>query len=179
MPWNASWTSLRSAGQGFESVTSAPSSDPRTIGSAAHTEEGHRSASLFALERSDARYCRLINVSSGQPTPCTGGRAPEPGWLGGRAGPPGAARASGRDGRNHFRLLPPALREAVERQVDDGRGEQREELRDEQPAHDGDAERPPQLATHAVPERERQPSQHRRQGGHEDGAEAQEARLVD
>jgi site-specific recombinase XerD len=43
----------------------------------------------------------------------------------------------------------PLAREAVERQVDDGCGEEGEQLRHEQPAHDGDAERTAQLGAGA------------------------------
>src|SRR5476649_2936440 len=49
---------------------------------------------------------------------------------------------------NGTRLLAVALGEAIEVEVDDGRGEQREQLRKDEPAHHGDAERMAKLGAH-------------------------------
>src|SRR5215470_10191019 len=69
--------------------------------------------------------------------------------------------------------------EAVEVEVDHGRRVKREQLAQDQSAHDGDAERTAQLAAVAETDGERQGAEHRRAGGHHDGAEAQQARFVD
>ena len=53
--------------------------------------------------------------------------------------------------------------EPVEGEVDDGCGVQREELGEEQAAHDGDAERAPQLGARARAEGEGQAAEQRRQ----------------
>src|ERR1700750_425692 len=52
--------------------------------------------------------------------------------------------------------------QAIHVEVDDGRRVEREHLRDQEAAHDGDAERPPELGAHAAPERERQRGEQRR-----------------
>src|SRR5579885_1671784 len=57
---------------------------------------------------------------------------------------------------------PEAPGEAVEGEVDDRRRVEGEDLAHEEPAHDGDAERPAQLGAGARAEGERQPAQQRR-----------------
>ena len=69
--------------------------------------------------------------------------------------------------------------EAVEIEIDDRRGEEREHLADDQAADDGDAERAAQFGAGAGAERQGQAAEQRRHGGHHDGAEAQQAGLVD
>ena len=69
--------------------------------------------------------------------------------------------------------------EAVEVKVDHRRGVEREYLAEDEPAHDGNAERTAQLAAVAEADRERQGAKQRRAGGHHDGAEAQQAGLKD
>src|SRR5690349_23668487 len=71
------------------------------------------------------------------------------------------------------------LREAIEVEVDDGRGVKSERLGDDEAADDGDTERLTQLRSHAGAESERQTAEQRGHGGHHDGAEAQEASLED
>ena len=73
----------------------------------------------------------------------------------------------------------PLAREPIERQVHDGRREQRQHLRQQEPADDGNSQRPAQLTACAMPQRQRQAAEHRRQRGHEDGAEAEYAGLMD
>jgi len=58
-------------------------------------------------------------------------------------------------------LAPPALRKAVEIEVDHRRREEREELREDEPAHHRDAERVAKLGAHAPADHERQRAQHR------------------
>ena len=48
----------------------------------------------------------------------------------------------------------------------------------DQPAHNGDAERPLQFRSRAGSQRQRQPSQQRRHGRHHDGTEAQNAGFI-
>jgi len=64
-------------------------------------------------------------------------------------------------------------------QVDDRRGVEREELAHDEPAHDRDAEGPPQLRAHPCSQGERQRAQERGHRGHHDRAEPQETGLVD
>src|SRR5258708_6127791 len=91
-----------------------------------------------------------------------------------------ASRSRGRGGGLRADQTPPLVpAEPVEGRVDHRRGEEREQLRDEQATHDGDTEGLPQLGAGAVPEGERNSTEERRQGGHHDGPEAQEARPVD
>src|SRR6266545_3554836 len=71
------------------------------------------------------------------------------------------------------------LGEAIEVQVDDGRGVEREDLREDQTAHDGDAERPPQLRAGARAEGEGQAAEEGGHRRHHDGPEAQETGLID
>src|SRR4051812_41466185 len=71
-----------------------------------------------------------------------------------------------------------AAAEAVHVQVNHGRRVEREHLRNQEPAHDADAERPPELRAHARTERERQRAEQRRHGRHHDRSEAEQARLV-
>ena len=72
-----------------------------------------------------------------------------------------------------------ASRQSVEGQVDHRRRVQRQQLADDQAADDGDTERAPQLRPNAAAERQRQRTQQRRQRGHQDRTEAQQARLID
>src|SRR5262245_56550631 len=72
-----------------------------------------------------------------------------------------------------------ARRQAVEREIDDRRGVEREDLAHDQPAHDRDAERLAKLGAHAVPERERHAAEQRRHRGHDDRPKAQERGLLD
>ena len=69
--------------------------------------------------------------------------------------------------------------EAVEIKIDDRRGVEREELREQQAADDGDAERPAQFRAGAVFQGQRQRAEQRGHGGHHDRAETQQAGLVD
>src|SRR5690349_16977240 len=72
-----------------------------------------------------------------------------------------------------------AAREAIEREVDDGRGEQREKLREDEPAHDRDAERAPELGADTAAQRERQATEERRHRRHQDRAEPEETSAID
>src|SRR5438034_4781328 len=57
----------------------------------------------------------------------------------------------------------PRAAEAVEREVDDGRRVERQQLAHDEAADDGDAERLPQLGAHAAAERERHAAEQRGQ----------------
>src|ERR1700676_2151494 len=72
-----------------------------------------------------------------------------------------------------------AARERIEAEIDHRRGEQRERLRHDQPAHDRNPQRPPQFGTRAPAEHQRQRAEERGHRGHQDGPEAQQRRLVD
>ena len=63
--------------------------------------------------------------------------------------------------------------------VVDRRDVEREQLRNQQPADDGEAERTPRLGARAKAERDRHRADQRRHRGHHDWAEADQARLVD
>jgi hypothetical protein len=67
----------------------------------------------------------------------------------------------------------------VEREIDHRRGEQRQHLAGDQPAHDGDAQRAAQLGPVAKADGQRQRAQRGGQRGHQDRAEAQQAGLAD
>src|SRR5262245_12635635 len=69
--------------------------------------------------------------------------------------------------------------QSVEGEINDWRGVERQRLANDQPAHDGQAERAPQLTAHAVAQRQRQGTQQRRQRRHHDRPEAQQTGLVD
>ena len=69
--------------------------------------------------------------------------------------------------------------EARKHQVDDRRRVEREELRDQQAAYDGDAERAAQFRPGADAHGQRQRAQQRRHGGHHDRPKAQQACLID
>ena len=69
--------------------------------------------------------------------------------------------------------------QALHRQVDDGRGVEREQLAQEQAADDGDAERIAQLRAGARLQRQRQRAEQRGERRHHDGAEAQKRGLDD
>ena len=63
--------------------------------------------------------------------------------------------------------------------VDDRRQIQRDQLRDDEAADDGEAERPPRFAAGAVAERDRHRAEQRRHRRHHDRAEADDAAFVD
>src|SRR6185312_9019279 len=65
--------------------------------------------------------------------------------------------------------------EAIEPEIDHGRGEQCQHLADEQAADDGNAERMAQFRTGAGADHERQRAEDRSHRGHDDRAEAQQA----
>ena len=71
----------------------------------------------------------------------------------------------------------PSLREAIEREIDDRRRVQREELRQREAADDRDAERPTQLRPGAAADGQGQPAEQRGHRRHEDRPEAHVARL--
>jgi len=72
-----------------------------------------------------------------------------------------------------------ALRQLVKVEIHDRGGEKSEHLRQDEAANDGDAQRLAQLGAHASSQGQRQTAQHRRHCSHQDGAEAQQAGLVD
>ena len=72
-----------------------------------------------------------------------------------------------------------AMADAIEEDVDDRRGVERKHLAQQQSAHHGNAQRAPQLRSHARAHRQRNARQQRGHGGHHDGTEAQQAGLVD
>src|SRR5882724_6127465 len=82
-------------------------------------------------------------------------------------------RASGHDG------VAKAGLQAVEVEIDDGRGEERKELAEDEAADDGDAQGAAKFGANALAESERKRSEKSGHGGHEDGTEAQETGLVD
>jgi hypothetical protein len=65
-----------------------------------------------------------------------------------------------------------------DKDIDDGRGVKREDLAQQQPTHHDDAQRFAQLGTVTGSQRQRQPSQQRRHGGHHNWAEAEQASIV-
>src|SRR5580698_7852142 len=69
--------------------------------------------------------------------------------------------------------------DTVEEEIDNRSGEEREHLRDEQTADDGDAERGAELRAGAAAECERNSAEERGHRGHHDGTEAQKAGLID
>jgi hypothetical protein len=69
--------------------------------------------------------------------------------------------------------------QAVEEKVDYRGGEEGQHLRDDQSADDGDAQRLAQLRADAHADGQRKPAEQGSHGGHHDGAEAQQAGLID
>src|SRR5215469_4599215 len=67
----------------------------------------------------------------------------------------------------------------IERQVNNRRSVEREELAEDESADDGDSERTAELRACACTESERKASEHGRERGHDDGAEAKQRGLVD
>ena len=63
---------------------------------------------------------------------------------------------------------------AVEGEINDRCGEQSEQLAHDQAAHDGDAQRTPELGSRAVAQHQRQRTEQRRHGGHQDRPKPQE-----
>src|SRR6267142_7014476 len=61
--------------------------------------------------------------------------------------------------------------EAVEVEIDDRSGEERQKLAHDEAADDGDTERAAEFGASAVAERERKRTEQRGHGGHEDGTE--------
>src|SRR3984957_9013727 len=86
----------------------------------------------------------------------------------GRRGARRGARAAAKKGRA----------EAVDRQVNDRRRVERQELTEQQSADDADAERPAQLRSGSLPEHQRQRGEQRRHRRHQDRPEPQETRLM-
>src|SRR5882724_13690813 len=68
--------------------------------------------------------------------------------------------------------------EAVEVEVDDWCGEERQKLAHDEAADDGDTERATKFGAGAVAERERKRAEQRSHGGHEDGPEAEQEGFV-
>jgi hypothetical protein len=68
----------------------------------------------------------------------------------------------------------PARLQPAHVQIDNGSCIKRQSLAEHRPAHNGDAQRPPQLRSGAQAERQREVAEQSRHGGHHDGAEAQQ-----
>src|SRR5262245_17472490 len=81
-------------------------------------------------------------------------------------------RGRGRRQGARGRRAPEPPRKAIEVEIDDGGGVERQDLREDEATHDRDAQRPPQLGARARPERQRQAAQERRHRRHHDGTEA-------
>jgi hypothetical protein len=97
------------------------------------------------------------------------------GALTARYGPDAAAaRAAGAVAPR----LHPSL-DAIEREIDDRRGEERQRLGEDQAADHRDAERMADLGAHAPADHQRQRAEERRHRRHHDRAKAQKARLED
>src|ERR1700694_6184062 len=77
-----------------------------------------------------------------------------------------------------WRFSRKALSDAIEKGVNHRRSVQREHLTHEQPANHGDAQRPSKLRTNAGAKRQWQTAKKRGHGGHHDGPETKQARLV-
>ena len=73
---------------------------------------------------------------------------------------------------------PDPVSEAVQVEINDRRGVERDELREQQAADNRDAQRAAQFGAGALLQRQRQRAEQRRHRGHHDGAEPQQARLV-
>src|SRR6516225_8883690 len=78
-----------------------------------------------------------------------------------------------------WRLPVPSSGQAIEIQEDDGRGVERQELAQRQPANDGVAERLAYLGAGSTAEHERHGAEHRRHRRHENRAETLDASLID
>src|SRR5262249_31576228 len=72
-----------------------------------------------------------------------------------------------------------ALGETIEGEINDRCREQGQDLADQESSNDADSQRVPELGAGAGAEHEGQGAEDRRDRGHEDGAEAQQAGLVD
>src|ERR1035437_9894428 len=72
-----------------------------------------------------------------------------------------------------------AMADAIEENVDDGRGVEREHLAKKKSSNHGDAQRTTQLRAHALTQSQRKTRQQSSHGGHHDGAEAQQAGIID
>src|SRR3989442_11202264 len=70
------------------------------------------------------------------------------------------------------------MRQPIKPQVNNRRGIERKQLAYEQSADDRDAQWMPQLRTSTSAQRQWQSAQQRRHGGHHDGPETQQARLI-
>src|ERR1700736_6292071 len=71
-----------------------------------------------------------------------------------------------------------SLRKPIERQINDRRGVQRQQLTQNQATDNGDSQGAAQFSSHARPQSQRQSRQQRRHGGHHDRAKTQQARFV-
>ena len=69
--------------------------------------------------------------------------------------------------------------EAIQVKINDRRRVERQELREQQAADDGDAQRLAQFRASAVFQGQRQRAEQRRQGGHHDRPKPQQTRLID
>src|SRR6267378_4300687 len=72
-----------------------------------------------------------------------------------------------------------AMSDPVEREIDDGRGVERENLAQNQTADDCDSQGTAKLGAHATAERQWQAAEQRGHGGHHDGPEAQKTCFID
>src|SRR5258708_1078612 len=88
------------------------------------------------------------------------------------------SREGSGSGATRAMSLQPGLN-AIHVNVNDGGGEKSEHLAKDEPADDGDSERTAQLRANPSAKSERQSAEERSHGGHHDGAEPQQARLVD
>src|SRR5262252_3530421 len=70
------------------------------------------------------------------------------------------------------------LAQAIKVKVNHRRRVEREQLAEQQPADDGDSERPPQFRSGPGPQGKRQASEQRRHGGHHDGPEPEQAGFI-
>ena len=75
------------------------------------------------------------------------------------------------------RALEPGL-QTIHVDVDDGRGEKRKKLTENEAADDGDAQRTAKLGANAGAERQRHGAEERRHGGHQNWPETQQAGFV-
>ena len=71
------------------------------------------------------------------------------------------------------------MTDAIEEDVDDRRGVEREYLAQKKSANHGNAQRTTELRTHALTQSQRKTRQQCGHGGHHDGAEAQQAGIID
>ena len=86
-----------------------------------------------------------------------------------------------RDGRGSgtasARALEPGL-QTIHVDVDDGRGEKRKKLAENEAADDGDAQRTAKFGANAGAERQGHSAEERRHGGHQNGPETQQTGFV-